>query len=394
MDKTSDFRILVRAVDFNQYDALNVFEEELIKAWETLGVKVDILKYGGDKSYRDYILQNHYDAGFSINGGLFDETDTVIKKYFNMPIYTYYVDHPLWHDERIKRSREQHCIVFDSDHKGYVDRHYSLSHEADVVMEGGVEGANSTRPFTERKYPVVFCGTYPNCSAILQKIKEEKKEILELLYYMIDEGINHPDRTMEEIYNKVLDSIGCSFDDDKYTYLLSACDDAEACIRGYYREMVIKQLVDAGIPVEIYGSGNWEQLNCTRKDLLHCHPPVNYREMLDIYADAQIVINTSPWNKVEMNDRPVCGLLNGALVVSDETRYFREANLEEEKLILFSLKALQEVPSKVIYYLEHLDEAERIAQNGYKWAKENHTWGNRAEQFLELFKKYRNVNEI
>ncbi len=157
--------------------------------------------------------------------------------------------------------------------------------------------------------------------------------------------------------------------------------------------MVVKEIVDAGIPVEVYGEG-WEQLNCERKDLLHCHPSVDYREMLDVFADAQIVINVMPWAKAGFHDRTACGMLNGALVFSDETSYMREERLDGNKLILYTLDAIREVPGKIAYYLKHLDEAERIAQNGYQWAKENHTWENRAQQFMEIFEQYQsNVDE-
>lgn len=49
------------------------------------------------------------------------------------------------------------------------------------------------------------------------------------------------------------------------------------------------------------------------------------------------------------------------MVISDETRYLKEKNL---------------------------DEAASIAQKGYQWARENHTWKNRANQLLQIFEKY------
>ncbi len=385
MEQSRVKKILIRSVDVTQYNVLKVFEKELCNNLINMGIKIDTIKIGDTISP---MLCNYYDLCFSINGGLLDMGDYVLKNYFNIPLYVYYVDHPLWFSGRINRLREQHCIVADDDWKGYVDRHCQLSYEADVVMPAGVEGIHSKTPFKERKYPVVFCGSYRNCLDILRGIKEQRESFAIFLNHMIEEGLKYPSLTIEDIYNRTLEYFKFPLEDDEeYTEFLSACGDVESYLRGYYRERAIKLLLEAGIPVEVYGEG-WEQLDCNRKELLHCHAPLDYREMLDVFADAKIVINVMPWAKAGFHDRIACGMLNGALVVSDETRYMREEHLHEDKLILYSLQEIQEMPQKVAYYLEHLDEAAGIAQKGYQWARENHTWKNRAEQFLRIFQRY------
>lgn len=378
------FRILIIKTE-SKYGALNVFEEELIHYWKHMGIIVDYTQ----------VIEPHvkYDFTFTMNGGICLSDETILSNYFKMPIYSYYVDHPLWHDLSIKGSALQHCIVVDNDFKGYMDRHYQLSHEADVVMQAGVEGFNSRRTFMERKYPVVFCGSYRDYAAIGDRINGERKSFSIFMKYMIEKALECPSLTMEQMYNITLEHFKFPLEGEEYTEFLFACRDVEGYLRGYYRAMVVKEIVDAGIPVEVYGEG-WEQLNCERKDLLHCHPSVDYREMLDVFADAQIVINVMPWAKAGFHDRTACGMLNGALVFSDETSYMREERLDGNKLILYTLDAIQEVPGKIAYYLKHLDEAERIAQSGYQWAKKNHTWQNRAQQFVEIFERYQsNVDE-
>lgn len=383
----NNYRVLIVSVGDTQYNALAVFEEELAEAFENMGMKIDVIRGGDDMAP---ILQHHYDLCLSMNGGVFDKSDYEMEKYFNMPSYAYYVDHPLWMDTRIRRTDKQHCIVVDEDFKEYVDKYYNLNYKAEAVMQAGVEGSHSRRPFRERKYPVVFFGSYRSCSDIMEEINEERKSFAVFLKHMIAIGLHNPFLTIEDIYNQTLEYFKFPLEDnEEYTEFLSACGDVESYLRGYYRERAIKMLVEAGIPVEVYGEG-WEQLDCDRKELLHCHASLDYREMLNVFADAKIVINVMPWAKAGFHDRIACGMLNGALVVSDETRYMREEHLNEDKLILYSLQELQEMPQKVAYYLEHLDEAAGIAQRGYQWARENHTWKNRAEQFLRIFQKYQN----
>ena len=381
MAKKRISRILLTRIE-SQYNALGVFEEELIRNWNDMGIVVDSIEYYSEDIIRR-IAEQEYDLVFMMNGVVlcFESCREVICK---TPVYSYYVDHPLHLDCRMKYSDMQHCILVDNDFKDYVDRHHRFAYETEVVMQAGVEGLHSKKLFTERKFPVVFCGSYGDYHAIAERIKENKRSFQIFQTFMIEEALKNPMLTMEEIYDRTLKHFNFPLDEEEYTEFLSACRDVELYLRGYYRTMVVKQLVDAGIPVEVYGDG-WEKLECDRKELLHCHAPVDYREMLDVFADAKIVLNVMPWAKAGFHDRIACGMLNGALVVSDETTYMREEQLDGNRAVLYSLDSLKEVPEKVMYYLKHLDEAERIAQSGYEWAKENHTWRNRAEQLYQIF---------
>ncbi len=385
------YRILVMRIQ-SQYNALGVFEEELIENWERLGMVVESIdQYDADSLKR--AAEQDYDLIFMMNGAVFSLRSEMnwLEEYFKKPIYTYYVDHPLHIDLRIRQSDTQHCIVVDRDFKDYMDRHYhNLLHETELVMQAGVEGMYSNRLFEERRYPVVFCGSYGDYHAILERINQNKRSFQIFLHYMIGEALNKPALTIEEIYDRALEHFQFPLSEEEYTEFLYGCRDVELYLRAYYRAMIIKQILEAGIPVEIYGN-NWEQLDCNRKDLLHCHAPIDYREMPDVFADAQIVINVMPWAKAGFHDRIACAMLNGAMVISDETAYMKEQALDGNRLVVYSLQALYEVPQKVAYYLEHLDEAKTIAQNGYEWAKENHTWRNRAEQFLRIFDKNRKL---
>ncbi|MCM1157887.1 MAG: glycosyltransferase [Bacteroidales bacterium] len=377
------YRILVARVE-SQYNALSVFEEELIRNWEDMGMVVGRLEDYSEAGLKK-AAEQEYDFIFVMNGAIFS-LGRVVENYFPIPVYAYYVDHPLHVDSRLRGFEGQHCILSDSDFKDYVDRHYHLLHETEVVMQAGIEGRYSKRPFKERKYPVVFCGSYRDYHALLDKIDAYEKSFRIFLRYMVDEALRNPVLTMEEVFNRALEQFRLPLSEEEYTEFLFECREVEMYLRGYYRAMAVKQIVESGIPVEVYGDG-WEKLDCSRKDLLHCHAPIDYREMPDVFADAQIVINVMPWAKAGFHDRIACAMLNGALVISDETAYMREQQLDGEKLALYSLNTLADLPQKAAYYLEHLDEAEKIARNGYEWAKENHTWRARAEQLRRLFER-------
>ena len=57
--------------------------------------------------------------------------------------------------------------------------------------------------------------------------------------------------------------------------------------------------------------------------------------------------------------------------------------LFEEDKHYVAFESPEELKEKVLYYKENEDERKKIVNNAYEHALKNHTWDNRAEQFLE-----------
>ena len=58
---------------------------------------------------------------------------------------------------------------------------------------------------------------------------------------------------------------------------------------------------------------------------------------------------------------------------------------EDEKSILFyRLDKTNELAGKILYYMEHTDEAAVIAKEGYKVTNEKHTWEKYAKEMIEI----------
>lgn len=381
-------RILVVKIE-SMYNALGIFQDRLVYYWRKMGLEVEVLEQTSLESLVERCWDQD-DLVFSMNGGMIDlfcnDEGCFLTEVIPIPFYSYYVDHPLHMHQRLRFLPSQYCLFTDPSFKTCAKEHYTLFHDAEVVMQAGIEGSYSQKPFEQREFPVVFCGSYRNSSQVMETINHYDRSMRIFMHSMIEEGMKAPTFTIEQIFDKTLEKFQLPLDREEYAEFLAECKWVELYFRTFFREEVISQIVDAGIPVEIYGDG-WEQLNCTRKDLLHCHKPVDYQEMLDIFANARLVINVMPWVKAGFHDRAACAMLNGAMVISDETSYMKEVNAEEEKFALYRLDALAELPGKIAYYLEHPDRTKEIAQNGYIWAKKYHTWENRAIQLSKIFEK-------
>lgn len=377
----------------SQYNALRVFAEELTAAWRSMGIHVDVVGEDLNSLQNEFtqVLGNSYDAIFSMNGvlsNLSTNDGDLVQNIFHAPFYGYYVDHPYFNYERIRQPLDNyHALCVEDTFARYMREHHKNLKSVTVFPQAGIEGKDSHRPYKERSKNVVFLGTYRGYDQIMQQIDSLDENTKTVMYEMISIAMENPHITLEDALFRVFLQFGF---EPSYTELaseLSKCGLVDTYLRSFFRENVIRSLVESGIEVDVYGNG-WENLFCNHKELLHCHPPVDYREFLDILADAKIAINVLPWAKAGFHDRIACTMLNGAVSVSDSSLYLKRELTDGEEICMYSLEDIRDggkqLSSIVKELLEDEKRAEQIAANGYAYAKSKHTWYHRAEQFVEL----------
>ena len=153
----------------------------------------------------------------------------------------------------------------------------------------------------------------------------------------------------------------------------------------YYREKVVRTLVENGVKVTLFGTG-WECCDWLDNPNLDFRGRVSADEIVEIMHDSKIVLSTMTWFKDGAHDRVFNGMLSGALAVTDSSKYMREEfvssdDIDETKddLVMFELEQMETLPKKVQSLLNNLDQAQLIADRGYKKAF-SHTWAARAEE--------------
>jgi spore maturation protein CgeB len=114
---------------------------------------------------------------------------------------------------------------------------------------------------------------------------------------------------------------------------------------------------------------------------------VPFDRMQEICKQVKFVLNVQPWLKSGTQERVFNAMLCGAIAVTDETDYLREQTVDERDLLLYNLDHLEQLPDKLRYYMEHEEEAQRIAASGKELALSKHTWEHRAQELLEYLNK-------
>ena len=206
----------------------------------------------------------------------------------------------------------------------------------------------------------------------------------ELCSEVLQELVRHPARTTEEVLEEYLAGLELSLTEEALGEYISQFRFLDAYAVSFFREQAVRILVENGIRVAVYGEG-WERTDWCHHPNLILGGKVLAPEVLPLMYHSKIVLNTMTWFKDGSHDRVFNGMLAGALVVSDSSRYMKEQFANHREIELFELKEIAGLPGIVEDLLSDLPRAQRIADAGRKKAMQEHTWEQRAQMIEQTF---------
>jgi spore maturation protein CgeB len=162
-------------------------------------------------------------------------------------------------------------------------------------------------------------------------------------------------------------------------------------VRMHYRELVIKELLNAGYEVSVIGRG-WE--NFPKKDdqrLNILGDRIPFKETFSYMANARINLNVMPWFKGGTHERIFNSLLLKSVCLTDPSSWLEDHFTDGEDIAFYSLNRLDRLPGQVKNLLEKEEITKKIAENGYKKVMNNYVWKNNVDtilrEILDLKKK-------
>jgi spore maturation protein CgeB len=85
-----------------------------------------------------------------------------------------------------------------------------------------------------------------------------------------------------------------------------------------------------------------------------------------------------------MTERIANMMLCKTVVLSDWSEYLEGHFMDGQELILFDLTRIPELPGKIRSLLQEPEQLAAISEAGYRIAWKEHTWTERAKEFLEM----------
>lgn len=324
------------------------------------------------------------------------------------------VDHPFYYYEELKYLPKRYLqICIDGDHTDYMKQFYPEIILGETMPLAGCEYCScfgggvplslredvidpsilipnltgTTIPFlpvSKRSTPVVFTGCFTQPDFFLPYMSRNGAEYDAFYHGILDDLLAGPDQCIHTVYLRHLNRELPELSQEDLRNVMNKMIFLDLWIRFTFRGKVIQTLIDNDIPVHCIGAG-WDTLSVKQNKLL-THTEYSDTELcLKAISEAKISLNVMPWFKRGAHDRIYSSMLNGAVCITDKSKYLLEHFTDKDMLCYYDLKDLAELPATVTNLLEHPDTMQQITDKARSYAKDNLTWKQFAEALMPYF---------
>lgn len=385
--------MLVYILDIHaQYGAVNLFIEDLAQGFRDLGHQAeikDIKNFPGEYNEQGQIVfsRKHVqemltpmcDVMVAFNA----QGEGLIDYLGSKPFVGMLVDHPYLYVNNFQPQWSDKVILtgVDRQHVKYMQK-VKPSFKSYFVPHGGSRGGDCERPFDKRDIDILFTGSYAGSYKALEKEWAEKydKTRNTFLNYCTHHLKKHPLDSYWDVFTALIKVSGNQPNDGLVQAFFELAKPLDWYVRSYWRYLCLESLDKAGIAVDLYGQG-WEHAGF--KNHRVCGS-VDYSEALNLMSRSKCVLHVGPHFTDGAHERIFSGMLNGAVVIADETHYCREVFEDEQHLCFYSLERLRELPEIVKNVVNNKEKWDKISQQGRLLAQEKHTWKNRVQDILNI----------
>lgn len=361
------------------YHILNLFINELAKALRSFHQPVEILDITTENQPLEKFINRRYRAVIGIQTNLIQS--------FSGKKYLILLDHPITMYDHFKYSAKDCCILtHDRNYLSFIQRYYgNLAGCFYFPPAGSFPPGHKLHihASSHKQYGITFFGTYRNyrepLSAIYSYPRPYRMLSARLIYFIRQ----YPNLPAEKALEEVLGYYGLSLPDCGFLEMFAAMRPVFDCVMFYYREKIVRILLNAGIKIHVYGE-SWEHAPFAAHSCLILHPAMNPSDSLHIMQQSKISLNIMSWHKDGLTERILNAMLCQSAVLSDKSTRLEEEFTDGEDILLFELSKLDSLPERVLELLSNSERLNQIAQNGYRKAVQKHLWIHRAEYLLTI----------
>lgn len=397
------FENYTKAVLFkNDIETLGFFSEQMAKTLTAMGYEVYIFDFLDEyKSFMDItwfiesgrtLMITFNFTGICGEDIFLEENGRTIWDNREIPCINIVVDHPFYYHEHLKL-KPKHYVQFciDQHHVTYMDRYFKEIVPVSFLPLGGTQVADDFISFERRDFDIVLTGNYTPTEKFEPFISRINQEYTDFYHGIIDDLIANPYKTIEFANEEHIRKEIPNISEEEIKDCMKNMVFIDLYVRFYFRALAVKNLVDSGLKVHVFGAG-WELLDCIHKENLIQGGPVNSLECLQHISNSRISLNVMPWFKAGAHDRIFNSMLNKSICLSDSSSYIDEQFTDGTDIALYSLADMDALPDIAKDLLHNTEKARMIAENGYQKAKAFHTWDSRTRSLLQFLNEYSSVN--
>ncbi len=368
------------------YNILNSFVHELGRALEKLGYVAEYYDteredVGGagrllGQQYRASVGFQTWMMSVKLDGG-----KRMLQDLVGGPKFNFIVDHPVWLDGQLKETPAHfHALTHDRNYVRFIREYYPNVSGVHLLPPGGRDPGEPDRD-RKRENDLVFLGTYRNYRSRLQEIRDYPGKARFLASRFLGILKNMTELTPEQALKEALTYYGIRYEAADFRTLLFELRLVIQLVMYYYRENVIRSVLDAGLAIHVYGD-SWVDSPFAGHAGLIVHPEIPAGESMGLLESSKISLNIMAWHKDGFTERVADSMLAGAVVVSDYSTQLAECYGEET--VLFDLKRLGQLPGMLKELLANPAKRTAIAERAREKALRCATWERRGEELLKL----------
>lgn len=392
-------RISVKKIIFfvGDIETQGYFSLQIAKAMEGMGHCVFIFDlsrpwestqkfFGGFYEKGNTVLINFNFHGMSGEEYFLDENGRSMWDALEIPSYNIVVDHPMYYHHFLEKVPSgYHHISIDRNHMRYMQRFFPEIVNGPFLPLAGTQlyPDKSNVPIANRRYDVVMVGNYCIPQTFEKYITRIDEEYTAFYYGMIDDLFARPERTVEEVAQEHLYREIGEVPEEEMKKAMAGLTFIDLYVRYTFRGRAVQELADEGIRVHVFGDG-WDRLECAHPENLILMQNLDSEGCLKKLRQTKLSLNVMPWFKDGAHDRIFNSMLNGAVCLTDSSRYLDEILRDGKNSAVYSLAEIEKLPEMADTLLRNPDRMQELADEGYRMADEGHTWRHRAEVLHKL----------
>lgn len=344
------------------------------------------------KFFRDFfekgntVLINFNFHGMSGEDYFLDENGRSMWEALEIPSYNIVVDHPMYYHHFLEKvPPNYHHISIDRNHEKYMRRFFPEIENGPFLPLAGTQlyPDRTNVPITCRKYDVIMVGNYCIPQTFEKYITRIDDEYTAFYYGMIDELFTKPWRTVEDVAEEHLRRELGEIPEEELKKAMASLTFIDLYVRYTFRGRAVQELADAGIKVHVFGDG-WDRLECKHPENLLLMNNLDSEGCLKKLRQTKLSLNVMPWFKDGAHDRIFNTMLNGAVCLTDSSRYLDDILEDQKNSAVYSLSEMDKLPEIAEALLADTDRMQEIADAGYAVSTSKHTWAHRAETLHRL----------
>jgi hypothetical protein len=369
------------------YGILNHFADCMKTELENLGETVEIFDSTTQplENLIDLTTQT-YKAVLGIQSYFFSiqlQNGELLHDRFQAPLYNMQLDHPcVMHKHLINAPRNLTMLTHDVNYERYLKTYYGDKVRAELLAPGG-EICERFYDEADKQYDLTFVGSDYGFTDWIPELKELNRKTHGFVRKLVHEMKQHSNDTYEACFERILSGEHLNYSLEQKREAMYEWRAAGCCVRNFYRQKIVKAILDAGIELHVYGD-SWKKREWAGYSNLKIHEELEGSAVMDIYAKSRISLNVMSWHKAGMTERIANMMLSKTVVLTDKSDYLTEHFTDGTDIVFFDREQLEHLPETIKSLLADESGRRRIAEAGYQNALEHHTWRERAQQFLSM----------